>query len=468
MKKILILGGGLTGLSTAWKLSKSPGYNVEIIEIEDKLGGISSTFNYKGYALDYGPHKIYTLIPEIMDVIQELLKDDLLKVPKKCQIRLKGKYLDYPVGLKNILFGISPLTSLTCGLYAGKSIASNLIRNKNDITYEDYVTNRFGKGVYKLIFESYAKKVWGDPDSLSADLGKSRISMPNAAVMIKNMLLNKNDPSLSADHFYYPKKGMIMVSTALAKQIKSRKGKILTKADTKRIKLVNNRVNELVYKRKGKTFKLKVGTLVSTIPLDKLISLISPKPPARVIRAASNLKYRTIILLYIVTNKPKLFDGQAIFFPEEEFIFNRISEQKKFSEFMIPKNKNLLTVEITCDENSNLEKASKEEIFNKSIKDLEKTGIIEKQDVTDFFIVKLRNAYPVYDLSFKNNMDVVLRYLKEIKNLYTNGRQGLFNYNNLDHCIDMGIMLADHLLSNGSKDEWESKSKKFEAYRIIE
>lgn len=469
MKKIVILGGGITGLSTAWKLSENTNNSIEVLEIQDQLGGISSTFQHKEYSLDYGPHKIYTQMPEILSIIKKLIGNDLLTIPKKSRIRLKGKYFDYPIGLKNVLFGMSPLTSFKCVLDAGKTTMSNLIKKKEDVTYEDYIVNRFGKGLYQLVFEPYAKKVWGNPKELSAELARTRVAIPSVFVMLKNMIVgNKNKPQISADHFYYPKKGIIMLSEALAKKIETNNGKIRRKVNTKKIEIKDNKVDKLVYEEDSKKFEVRIDLLVSTIPIEKLITLIHPAPSSYVTKAASALKYKPIILLYVVVNKPRLFNDNWIFFPETEFVFNRVSEQKGFSESMMPKDKTVLTVEITCDAESELYKASKEDIFKRAIGGLEKAELLKESDVLDYFVVKLRNIYPIYDLKFKENINVVLKYLKSIENLYTNGRQGLFNYNNMDHCIDMGFTLAEHIKDDGTKEGWEGKNKKFEDYRIVD
>lgn len=469
MRKTVILGGGLTGLSTGWKLSEDSDQSVEVLEIQDKLGGISSTFKHKEYLLDYGPHKIYTQMPEILETIKSLVGEELLLIPKRSKVRLKGKYFDFPLGLKSVVLGMNPLVSLKCVLGIGKTTLGNMIKKKEDVNYKDYVVNRFGEGLYGLVFEPYAKKVWGDPEKLSADLARTRIAIPGFFAMLKNMLLGtKNNPQVNADYFYYPKSGIIRLSEVIAKKIESENGKIRLRSETKKIELKGNSVDWVIYETQGKTFKIKADTLVSTIPIEKLVSLLYPYPPENVKKAAVSLKYRSLILVYVVLNKPRLFKDNWIFFPEEEFIFNRVSEQKGFSDFMIPSDKTVLTVEITCDTNSSMFKDSKEKVFKRVIKDLEKTGLIKESEVLDFFTAKLQNIYPVYDLNFKENMNIILEYLKSIKNLYTNGRQGLFNYNNMDHCIDMGMTLAEHIKNNGDKDEWNRKSKKFDAYKIVD
>ena len=55
MKKAIVIGGGVTGLSTAWKLSEK-GYKVSVIESEKSFGGLAKTIKIGNYFVDIGPH----------------------------------------------------------------------------------------------------------------------------------------------------------------------------------------------------------------------------------------------------------------------------------------------------------------------------------------------------------------------------------------------------------------------------
>ena len=71
MKKILIIGGGLSGLSSAVFLSKV-GYNVELIEASPKMGGRTYSLNYNGIKVDNGQHilmECYSNTLEYIDII---------------------------------------------------------------------------------------------------------------------------------------------------------------------------------------------------------------------------------------------------------------------------------------------------------------------------------------------------------------------------------------------------------------
>ncbi len=71
MKKILIIGGGLAGLSSALFLSNDK-YNVEILESSPKLGGRTYSFDYNGIKVDNGQHilmECYSNTLEYIDII---------------------------------------------------------------------------------------------------------------------------------------------------------------------------------------------------------------------------------------------------------------------------------------------------------------------------------------------------------------------------------------------------------------
>ena len=64
-KKVLVLGGGASGLGVAWKLAEN-NIPVELIELKNEIGGLAATVRKDGYYLDYGPHYFLSEKPEII------------------------------------------------------------------------------------------------------------------------------------------------------------------------------------------------------------------------------------------------------------------------------------------------------------------------------------------------------------------------------------------------------------------
>ena len=155
---VVVLGGGVAGLASGYYLTRA-GFPVTVVERAPVLGGLCGSFQSNGFTLDHGPHKLYSVVPGILDEIRALLGDRLIEHKKKNRIRLLGRYLDYPLGLGNLLPLLGPVRAARLGLgYAG-AVAGGLLGGEPR-TYEEYILRRFGRGVYELVFEPLAWKVW--------------------------------------------------------------------------------------------------------------------------------------------------------------------------------------------------------------------------------------------------------------------------------------------------------------------
>ena len=109
-EKIVILGGGITGLTVAWELSKHSDLPILLIEKNVSTGGLAGSFHQRDRIFDFGSHRIHEQYdPEVLGIIRELLGDELLKRPRRGQIRIKGKFLNYPPAITQVLtsFGLA-------------------------------------------------------------------------------------------------------------------------------------------------------------------------------------------------------------------------------------------------------------------------------------------------------------------------------------------------------------------------
>jgi protoporphyrinogen oxidase len=324
----VVLGAGITGLAAAWKISKAK-KAVIVVEKDGRLGGLASSFRHGEFTLDYGPHKIYTQMPSILKVMKALLGDELLEVEKKSSIRIQGKYLSYPFVPSELLLRLNPITGIKCGLSYFQAVIENKISAREDKTYEDFIVKRFGKETYRLVFEPYARKVWGDPKKLDAELARVRIAVPSMLELVKRTFLgDSNKREISAKTFFYPKKGIIEMSDRMGGEIRKNGGVVLTHSSVKEIRLGKNKIQSILVEKDGVQSKIEPETVISTLPIGLAISMMRPKPPAKVLEAARNLKYRSLILVYLITSKRRVMRDCWIFYPEKEFIFNRLSEQK--------------------------------------------------------------------------------------------------------------------------------------------
>src|SRR3989338_2180900 len=253
-KQVIILGAGITGLVSAYYLSDK--YKVIVIEKQKFIGGSASCFNYKDFILDYGPHKLYTEIPGIIDEISKIVP--LLKIKKKNSIYLKGSYYDFPLKLSQIATRM-PFTALKSGI----DILLKPFSKMPDDSYENFLINRFGKTLYNLSFRDYAYKIWGsDPKELDFQLEKRRAAISGIFQLIK-IILFRDTKKISAEYFYYPEKSIMQIFDSLKSRILKNGGKILLRQKIKEINIEDNKVKSVTLDKS----KIKSPDyVISTIP----------------------------------------------------------------------------------------------------------------------------------------------------------------------------------------------------------
>ena len=449
-KKIVILGAGITGLVSAYYFSQNKDFEVTLIEKESFIGGTARGFEHEEFILDYGPHKLYTELPGIMNEIKQVVP--LLKIKKKNSIYLKNNSFDFPLQISQIASKI-PFTAFNAGI----DIFSKSLKKLPDNSYENFLINRFGKTMYELSFKDYAKKVWTtEPQELDKELAIRRVAISGIFELIKGILF-KDTKNISAEYFYYPPKGIKQLLDNLAEKIKQNGGEILLNTEISEIKIKENKIESIKIKNK----KIKPDYFISTAYLDTLMKIINDsKKTKELIKSLEDLTYQGINIIYFVINKPRVLKDCWMFFPEAKFLFHRISEQKAFSQELGPKDKTVLMVETTKD-------ANKENI-QKIIFQLEKIGILKEEDIDYHFVKSTERTYPVYKKGFQKNLYPIINYLENIQGFYTIGRPGFFNYNNMDQCWDMAKKTVEHIEKKGSKEQWQKTKKYFDKYRIVD
>ena len=216
MPKIIILGSGLAGLSSAFKLSENKNNEIIIIEKEKLPGGFAKTISINGNLFDIGPHRFHSIDEEIIMFFKNIMKKDFLIRRKYSEIYFNCKFLKYPISLNDLLFKLNPLESIHTFLsYLFEKLTST-IKIKEERNLEEWINNRFGRELNKIYFRPYTEKVWGIPTTqISVDWAIDRIPLISFRELIKKTILssigfNKNikhhhSPYLSS--FIYPKYG---------------------------------------------------------------------------------------------------------------------------------------------------------------------------------------------------------------------------------------------------------------------
>lgn len=457
-EKIVILGGGITGLTVAWELSKNSELPVLLIEKNVSTGGLAGSFHQRDRIFDFGSHRIHEQYdPEVLGIIRELLGDELLKRPRRGQIRIQGKFLNYPPAITQVLtsFGLAQGIRLVRDF-----LLSRVTPPTPRTSFEEYVTRSVGKSLYESFYRPYALKLWGmSPAELSFEPAVSRVRKFELRAVLKE-LKNKATGTTTNHSFYYPARGFGQIAEKIRERFIDNGGEILFESSVERLELKNDSEIEAIHVETGggESRRLPVKLLISTAPIDVLHQLVRSALGGGK-TAELGLSWRSLRILYLFTLDKTPSVHETYYFPESDVIFGRVSEPAQYSPFLNQgEEKTALVIEIPCTFGDEIWNLEDEVIADRCIDDLCKLKILSSRPAEDseYFSRRIKNLYPIYELGWREKLDKALQRFNSIKNLYLAGRSALFLHCNVDHCMSMALKLARHLSDEKkTHEDWE-------------
>ncbi len=445
--RIAVLGAGLAGLGAAEGLVQR-GERPIVIEKEEKVGGLSRTVNRGGFAFDLGGHRFLPHNKKTADFISDLFNDGALCVRKRrSQIYIRNRYLFYPPELNDILKNLGSLTSFSCLVSGVCHRLKSLLFRGSEASLHDWLINRFGRVLYNIYFGPYSYKLWGkSPSLISSDWAPERISVPNIGSAVKKLLLRDHEGIKTYTAKYlYPPEGIGKIAEKMSKRIAKSGSHVHTGHRVTKVSILKEGFEIEALTSGGKIKVFSVLKIISTIPLNELVSMIIPSPPQVILDSAGNLNFRSIRFMNIMINIPRITENTWIYVPEREIVFFRIQEFSNWHPDNVPPGKTSLTLEIACEKGGDIWRMGDRELFAVCIRDLKNMGIDIEDKVTGYFSTFAEHAYPVYSLSYKDDLQKLYSFFRSMKNILICGRQGLYRYMNMDRAIENGLKAAGSL-----------------------
>lgn len=455
MKKVVIIGAGPAGLAAGDLLCKH-GISPIILEKEGSVGGLSRTFEYRGFRFDIGSHRFFTKNPEVFAWWQDLLNGDFLKIPRQSRIYYKGAFFNYPISIANVFANLGFANAFPILL---SYLKSRIFPYAQESNFEKWIINRFGRKLYQIFFKEYTEKVWGiSCDRISADWATQRIKGFSLSAALGNALFpsRKGDIKTLIKEFYYPREGAGMMYEKAAQCILQKGGKIMLNSEVSRVHHDTKRILAVEYKDKSgnKVIKIEGGDFCSSMPLPELLHQMDPLPPENVRQACTRLHFRSLVMVYLVINQGELFRDNWIYVNSNDVAMGRISNYKNWSRDMVSdQSKTSLGLEYFCSEGDTLWCKPDKELIAMAQDELEHLNLVRRLNIEDALVMRLPKAYPVYENGYREALEVVKNYVRGFPNLYCMGRYGMFRYNNMDHSILTGLLSAKNIMG-ANEDIW--------------
>jgi len=408
--KAIVIGAGPSGLVSAKELAKQ-GWNVEVYEALDRVGGMCRSLSWNGYDLDIGPHIFHTADNSLSEYWLSLF-GDLLVEGEYWSMNVKGEsyneLYDYPLSWESISTFPAQLKRDIVNEISDID-KSDKAKAKN---YKDYIDALAGPTLRKMFFERYPEKIWGiSVNDMTADWAPKRINIHE-----------KKSPFFCDQWTAVGKNGSGPIYQRISDEIESLGGKVYLNTLVSKIETQGPEIKAIHTRSQDRKININPGDVViSTMPVTNLLNLLGEE---------CGLNYRGVMIFYLDCASSEILPGKAswFYYDSPDVYFTRITEPKKMNVKMPSDNRTLLTVEVPYSVGDQLDKKNVDCLCQEIISQVEKVGLIRKDTVQDIKLIKEKYVYPVQQKGYQEELAKIKGFVSQYRQLYSLGAGAEFNY----------------------------------------
>lgn len=453
--RVVIIGAGPAGLTAALELLDK---NVRpiVLEADTQVGGISKTVERDGWRFDIGGHRFFTKVSRVQEFWHKVLDaDDFPTRDRLSRIYYEGKFFDYPIKPLNAFSNLGPLESVRC---MTSYVATRLRPPKDQSDFESWVAARFGWRLYRIFFKTYTEKVWGVPATeIRSDWAAQRIkglSLPGAVFNAFRAYFAQTKHVSLIDRFEYPRLGPGQMWERATELVEQAHGEVRLQSEVVSLRRDGHGVTSVVVDSERGREEIPTSSVISSMPLGELALAMSPLPPENVINAAKSLSHRDFLTIALVVPEELSFRDNWIYIHDPTVKLGRVQNFRSWSPDMVKPGSTCLGLEYFVFEGDELWGMDDADLVSFATEEITRIGLIPRDVVEAGFVVRVPQAYPVYDASYTDHVTVIRTWLeRETPNVYPVGRNGMHRYNNQDHSM-LTAMLAVENIHGAHHDLW--------------
>ena len=190
-KRLLIVGGGIAGLTAAWR-AQQRGWAYTLVEASSRLGGMVLTDHIEDCIAEAGPESFITRKPQVWQLANELgLRDQIVPITSEARgtaILQRGRIV--PVPLSPIQFITTPLLSLSGKLRLVGEPFVAIKTDGQDESLSAFATRRLGREASQHLIEPILAGIYSsDPNTQSVMTTASMLpELEKHGSLLKGML----------------------------------------------------------------------------------------------------------------------------------------------------------------------------------------------------------------------------------------------------------------------------------------
>jgi protoporphyrinogen oxidase len=466
---LVVLGAGPAGLAAAWQAARR-GMSVVVLERAHAVGGMAASLEVAGVRVDRGSHRLHPTTPaNVLGDLRVLLGDDLQLRRRNGRLHIADRWLGFPLRPTELARALPPELIVRA---AAEAILAPLRRGR-PVSYADTLRRGLGPTLYETLYAPYAVKLWGRPgEQIDAEQARRRVSADTPWKIASRMLRRR--PGGAGRMFYYPRQGFGQIVEALAEAAVKAGADIRLGAQVDDLAPDSHGVDIGIATRSAAdggqpagSSRIRGGHVFSTIPLPVLATICRPGPPAVAIESAGSLRFRAMVLVYVVHRSRPWTPYDAHYLPDLNTPITRISEPANYRESSAdPRDRTVLCCEIPCTLGDAIWEGSDEDLRAIVTDTLARTGLPALTSA-GMHVERLPHVYPVYEVGYRRHLREIDTWAATVPNVTTFGRLGLFVHDNTHHTIAMAYDAVD-AIAGGRFDEaaWAAARARFETHVV--
>lgn len=421
----MVLGAGLAGLSAALHMKKG----VRILEKRPEPGGLCDTVIDEGFRFDRTGHLLHLSDPRARKMVLGFLRGDLVRIERRSRIFSHGVYTHYPFQAN--LHGLPPRIVAECLESFVEAYAARGGERIDGDNFEDFIRANFGDGIARNFMIPYNRKLWGvHPREITSRWCDRFVPTPSLREVVAGTVGMPQGKLGYNASFLYPTLGVGSLSRAMADKVGEIEYRTAPTAIDFKRRRVRVRGNWEPY-----------TALVSSIPLDRLCSLLV-EPPAAIRDWAASLRCTRLRYLDVALERRPGTEYHWSYVPENKYPFYRVGSYSNFSPRMAPRGKGNLYVEL-----ASRGALKMDSLMPRVVSGLVEMGIIRRASDIRFARPRLIDrAYVVYDQSREAASRGILSWL-ESRDILSIGRYGRWEYAAMENAMVQGMEAAEQALS---------------------
>ncbi|HTJ71655.1 MAG TPA: FAD-dependent oxidoreductase [Actinospica sp.] len=479
---LVVLGAGPAGLAAAYSAARR-GHRVTVLERSDAVGGLSASFEVAGIRVDHGSHRLNPdLPPHVLADLRALLGADLQTRYRTGRLLLGERWVAYPFKPREIAKALpaAPMAKAAFDALASRHRATDAAGAGN---YADAMRAGFGTTLYDLVYEPYARKLWGiSGQQVDADQARRKAGAPTAwAALIRSVRSALATESLA---YLYPRRGFgqlcetlaeaavtagarVRLGTAVEQITADTHGITVSTARSEHYGSISTRGAWFTDDRSAPHTAVHAAHVFSTIPLPLLARITTPAPAFETIEAGAALRFRALLLVYAVHEGGRWTNHDVHYIPGGHTPVTRISEPANHRiNPDDPEDRSVVCFEIPCEIGDETWSADERQLST-LITETVAHSHLPPMRLAWIQVKRLRQGYPVHHLGYRQHLDVLETWAASVPRLTTFGRQGLFTPDNVHHALAMGYQATDALGDTGfDQQRWGAARESFGAHLV--